>query len=125
MEEGPVAQQIRTRVMGALGGAAGVSYFSLVNDSASHVGHAGVKASGCAGDETHFKLHVVSDGFVGLSRVKRHQLVYASLGELMTTSIHALNIKAQTAAEYGGGPGNPGSGLCAPENGCLVLVAVL
>ena len=99
LDEGPVAREIRTRVTSALGG--DVEHLSLINDSINHAGHVGLKESGydAASGETHFKLQVVSDAFVGLSRLKRHQLIYGSLGDLMTCSVHALNIKAQTKAE--------------------------
>ena len=101
IQEGPVAREMRRRLMSGL--KSEVHRLDLVNDSASHAGHAGVTASGfdVASGETHFKLTAVSDAFSGLSRVKRHQLVYGCLGDLMQTSVHALNIKAQTKAEWG------------------------
>ena len=43
------------------------------------------------GRETHYKVIMVSPRFAGLSKVRRHQLVYAALGELMG-QIHALAI---------------------------------
>lgn len=51
------------------------------------------------GNETHYKVIVVTDGFNGLGRVKRHQKVYAALGELMG-QIHALAIHAYTPDEW-------------------------
>jgi BolA protein len=45
------------------------------------------------------QVHVVSASFEGLSSVKRHQLVYAALSELMSAKVHALNIKAETEIE--------------------------
>ena len=35
------------------------------------------------GTETHYKAVLVSERFAGLNSVKRHQLVYGTLGELM------------------------------------------
>ena len=83
-----------------------VSLLRLVDDSAAHAGHAG--AAQYPGGESHFVLHCVSPAFVGLSRVKRHQLVYGALvhpelGDLMATKVHALNIKAQTPEEHAEG----------------------
>ncbi|RVT96121.1 BolA family transcriptional regulator [Rhodovarius crocodyli] len=43
-----------------------------------------------AGDGDHYAAHVVSDAFRGLSRVKQHQLVYASLQGRMGGVLHAL-----------------------------------
>mmetsp|Transcript_5762 Transcript_5762/g.13330 ORF Transcript_5762/g.13330 Transcript_5762/m.13330 type:complete len:154 (+) Transcript_5762:188-649(+) len=88
----PVARAIRDCVQ-----ALEPSFLSLVDDSAAHQGHSG--AAGYSG-ESHFIMHIVSDKFDGMSRVKRHQAVFSALGDLMTTKIHALNIKAQTHAEY-------------------------
>ena len=34
-----------------------------------------------AGDGQHFEALIVSDAFRGKSRIQRHQLVYAALGE--------------------------------------------
>ena len=50
--------------------------------------------------ETHFRLVVVSQMFEGLSRVKRHQLVYKALDEYMHGEIHALTMKTLTPEEY-------------------------
>eukprot|EP01132_Coremiostelium_polycephalum_P019568 gene19568-23267_t len=41
------------------------------------------------GLQTHFKAVLVSQQFEGLNRVKRHQKVYATLGDLMS-EFHAL-----------------------------------
>jgi BolA protein len=63
------------------------------DDSAKHAGHAGAREGG------HFSVLVVSDQFAGRTRMQRHQLVYAALGELMRTDIHALSIQARTPQE--------------------------
>ena len=49
-----------------------------------------------------FEIDVVSDEFAGLSRVKRQQLVYAAIDDLIASgAIHAVTIKAATRAERG------------------------
>jgi acid stress-induced BolA-like protein IbaG/YrbA len=53
------------------------------------------------GDGRHFFATIVSAEFEGLSRVRRHQRVYAALGERMREEIHALSMKTQTPAEFG------------------------
>ena len=60
----------------------------IIDDSALHAGHAG------AGQGGHYRLRIVADAFSGKSTVARHRLVYAALGELMRSRIHALSIKA-------------------------------
>ena len=51
------------------------------------------------GDGQHFQALIVSAAFEGLSRVKRHQLVYAALGDRMRAEIHALSMQTLTPAE--------------------------
>jgi acid stress-induced BolA-like protein IbaG/YrbA len=51
------------------------------------------------GDGQHFQALVVSAAFAGKSRVQRHQLVYAALGERMREEIHALSMKTLTPEE--------------------------
>ena len=64
---------------------------SIIDNSHLHAGHAGAKSG-----KGHFELFIVSDKFTGLTPLKRHQLVYDSLGDMMTEDIHALSIKANT-----------------------------
>lgn len=53
------------------------------------------------GDGRHFFATIVSVEFDGLSRIKRHQRVYAALGERMREEIHALSMKTLTPSEFG------------------------
>ena len=55
------------------------------------------------GDGEHFQALVVSDEFAGRSRVQRHQLVYAALGDRMREEIHALSMRTLTPAEWKSG----------------------
>lgn len=49
-----------------------------------------------------FEIRVVADAFEGVSRVKRQQLVYAAIQDLIASgAIHAVTIKASTRAEAG------------------------
>lgn len=52
------------------------------------------------GDGRHFFATIVSAEFEGLSRVRRHQRVYAALGDRMRAQIHALSMKTLTPAEH-------------------------
>ena len=52
------------------------------------------------GDGQHFQAVVVSVQFAGKSRVQRHQLVYAALGDRMREEIHALSMKTLTPEEF-------------------------
>jgi acid stress-induced BolA-like protein IbaG/YrbA len=52
------------------------------------------------GDGQHFQALIVSAQFAGRSRIQRHQLVYAALGERMREEIHALSIQTVTPDEW-------------------------
>ncbi|KFX69318.1 BolA family transcriptional regulator [Pseudomonas taeanensis MS-3] len=61
------------------------------------------------GLETHYKAVIVSPQFSGLNAVKRHQKVYAALGELMS-QLHALALHTYTPEEWlaqGAAPDSP------------------
>ena len=51
------------------------------------------------GDGQHFQALIVSAAFAGKSRVQRHQLVYAALGDRMREEIHALSMRTLTPDE--------------------------
>lgn len=63
------------------------------------------------GQETHYKAVIVSEQFAGLNVVKRHQKVYATLGELMG-QIHALAMHTYTPDEWAAQGTVPASPTC-------------
>ncbi|MCC7041273.1 MAG: BolA family transcriptional regulator [Burkholderiales bacterium] len=52
------------------------------------------------GDGAHFEAIIVSGAFAGLSPIKRHQLVYAALGDRMRAEIHALSMQTLTPEQW-------------------------
>ncbi len=52
------------------------------------------------GDGQHFFTTIVAEQFEGISRIKRHQMVYQVLGERMKAEIHALSMKTLTPSEW-------------------------
>ncbi len=52
------------------------------------------------GDGAHFEAVIVSPEFAGLTRVRRHQLVYAALGDRMREEIHALSMRTLSPEEW-------------------------
>jgi acid stress-induced BolA-like protein IbaG/YrbA len=56
-----------------------------------------------SGDGEHFRALIVSSAFDGLTRVRRHQSVYAALGERMREEIHALSMTTLTPDEWARG----------------------
>jgi len=64
------------------------------DDSAQHVGHAGA-ASGAG----HFSVTIVSEHFLGLTRLARHRAVLERVGDLIPYPVHALAIEAHAPDE--------------------------
>jgi acid stress-induced BolA-like protein IbaG/YrbA len=60
-----------------------------------------------SGDGAHFEALIVSAAFAGLSRVRRHQLVYAALGDRMREEVHALSMTTLTPDEWAQQRGAP------------------
>ncbi|EQD64812.1 BolA-like protein [mine drainage metagenome] len=65
----------------------------VIDDSARHAGHAGARDG-----RGHFSVRIVSAAFVGMAPLARHRAVYAALGALMDSDIHALQIEAAPPA---------------------------
>ncbi|MGI9433832.1 MAG: BolA family protein [Geminicoccaceae bacterium] len=86
-----VADRIRTKLSDALS----PTHIELVDESALHEGHAGARPEG----ESHFRLLIVTDMFIGRGRLERQRMIHHALGDLMTEEIHALSIKALTPEE--------------------------
>jgi BolA protein len=61
----------------------------IVDDSRRHAGHAGARDG-----RGHFQVRILSQRFAGKRTVERHRMVYAALGSLMQTDIHALGLVA-------------------------------
>lgn len=51
-------------------------------------------------EDAHFAAVVVSPAFEGKTLVQQHQMVYDALGDHMTRSVHAMEIKTYTPEEY-------------------------
>lgn len=66
----------------------------IYDDSHLHHGHVGT--SGGAG---HYRVKIASESFKGLTRIKRHQLVYDALKAWFPDEIHALIINAYLPEE--------------------------
>lgn len=64
----------------------------LVNESSGH--------RVPVNSETHFKLILVAEVFQGLSRVQRHQKVYALLENERSQGLHALALWTYTPQEW-------------------------
>ena len=70
----PTAEELEQRIASALPGAE-------------------VSVEDLTGGGDHFRAEVVSDRFVGRSRIEQHKLVYDVFGSDVGGAIHALSIK--------------------------------
>lgn len=68
----------------------------ITDESHKHAGHAGARDG-----RGHFAVRIVSDRFDGIKTLARHRMVYAALGSLMQTDIHALSVVALRPGESG------------------------
>lgn len=84
-------EMIRERLEQALSPTA----VEVIDESHLHAGHPGARDG-----RGHFRVRVVSPVFHGLPRLARHRRVYAAMGELMSSDIHALTIEAVSENEF-------------------------
>lgn len=83
-------EQIRSRLQAAFQ----PTQLDVEDESEAHLGHAGA-----ATGRGHFRVRIVAEAFRGQGPLARHRAVYAALGELMQTEIHALAISARAPDE--------------------------
>jgi BolA protein len=69
-------------------------HVDVIDDSHRHVGHEGARDG-----RGHYTVEIVSSAFAGKTPLQRHRMVYAALGALMQTDIHALRIEARAPGE--------------------------
>ena len=91
MPKGPVHSEIEKRLTAELA----PSFLKVINDSASHHGHAGDDGSG----ESHFTVEIVCAAFEGQSRLHRQRIVNQALGDMMKDKVHAMVIQARAPGE--------------------------
>ncbi len=62
--------------------------------------------------ETHFKVVIVSEQFVGRRKVARHQQVYGAVSEQLAGPVHALALHTYTPQEWQEQGRSPQSPAC-------------
>ena len=82
------------RIRLALQAAFSPQFLDVEDQSHLHAGHAGA-----ATGRGHFHVRIVAEAFDGLPLIRRHRAVYAAVGDLMQTDIHALSMETRTPAE--------------------------
>ena len=64
------------------------------DESHLHAGHPGARDG-----RGHFRVTIVAEAFSGRPRLERHRMVFAALGSLMQTDVHALAVLARSPDE--------------------------
>jgi stress-induced morphogen len=78
----------------------------IVDDSAHHAGHVGVRGGARQGDggQTHYSVLLVSGAFRGMNRVARSRAVHTALagefGPVEAGGMHALALTLRTPEEH-------------------------
>jgi BolA protein len=83
------AERVR-RIEALLRERVGAVRVEVIDESHLHAGHEGARSG--AG---HFRAHVVSPRFAGLSRVEAQRLVYQALADMIGPDIHALALRCE------------------------------
>ncbi len=66
----------------------------VTDQSHRHAGHPGARDG-----RGHFDVTLVSSAFADRPLIERHRMIYAALGNMMKTDVHALSIRARTPEE--------------------------
>lgn len=98
MTGGPLPREERVpAIRAAIEQALAPVMLEIEDESHRHAGHAGARDG-----RGHYRVDVVSAAFAGLAPLARHRAVYAAVGPMMETDIHALAIRARTPDEAAG-----------------------
>ena len=82
------------RIRAALELALAPQQLDIEDEGHRHVGHAGARDG-----RGHFRVRIVAAAFEGMPLIRRHQRVYAALGDLMRSDIHALALDTRAPGE--------------------------
>ncbi len=94
-KQATVQETLTTRIQEALQ----PTHLAVIDESDQHAGHmmhpGGVEPHG----ETHFRIKVVAQAFVGKSRLERHRIINALAEAELKAGVHALAIEAKATGE--------------------------
>jgi len=71
-----------------------ISHIELMDTTGKHIHHQNFNGG------HHLSAIIVSDDFIDLNLLDRHQLVYKALGEMLKNEIHAFSMKIYTILEW-------------------------
>lgn len=79
-------QRIRQRLIASLQ----PSMLEIKDESHLHVGHAGARDG-----RGHFRIRIAAPALGNLPRLAQHRKIYAALGDLMDSDIHAVALEIE------------------------------
>lgn len=86
-----MSEQRVERIRALIEAALAPERLEVIDESHLHVGHAGARDG-----RGHFRIRIGCSRFSGKPRLARHRMVYAALGSMMETDIHALAIEEES-----------------------------
>lgn len=95
---------VESRIVAKLSEAFKPAHLEVHNESYMH--------SVPAGSETHFKVVLAADSFMGKRQVQRHQAVYACLADDLKNGVHALALHTFSPEEWAASAVVPASPNC-------------
>lgn len=92
---GPIEELIIDKITSSLA----PTFLKVANDSHKHSHHKSMQTASNV-VESHFRIEVVSDLFLGKNMPSRHRIIYLLLDdEFNTKGLHALQMKTRTVEE--------------------------
>lgn len=85
-------QQRRTEIRRRLQDALNPTTLDIIDESHLHAGHEGAKDG-----RGHFRIVIAAAALTGLPPLEQHRRIYAALGDLMQTDIHAVALQVLTS----------------------------
>jgi BolA protein len=83
-----IQQEIEERLISKLAPA----FLDVINESYKH--------NVPTGSESHFRVIVVTDEFIGKTLLERHQMINRILADLLSEKIHALALVTKTSEQW-------------------------
>ena len=74
-------------------------FLRVIDESHKHAGHMGHEGGAGHGGETHFRVEIVAERFLGKSRVERHRAVNDLLADEFASGVHALALDIRAPGE--------------------------
>jgi stress-induced morphogen len=95
---------VENRIIHKLSESFNPAHLSVLNESYMHAVP--------AGSETHFKVVLAAEAFIGKRQVQRHQAVYACLADELKNGVHALALHTFSPDEWQASHAVPASPQC-------------